>query len=572
MSTAGSLAVPRASTDTPAASRFMVRAGFAAILLLGVLLPLAIAGASGSLLIPHNDDFSYRDAALGLFQSGQINLTGWGVMTLVGQLLWVQPFLALTGGSESSFGVANAILAVVAVSAAFALARSVLPVGRALLATALLVAVPGFALTATSFMTDVPTLATELVCLLFGLRGLARSDQTRWRWLVASLVVGVVGFSVREFAVAAPAAVLAVGIASDWTNRRRYVLAGIALAGVCAAIWVWTAALPGQGEQRLAFLGPDRVPGLMQFGSTLALALAPAIAWRVIAAPIGRLRDVAIGVAVSVIVYHDAIAQFVSGDTPAMFVGNILDADGALGQAVLAGVRPALFDPTAWYVLNGVALVAVVAACGVLGGAAGQAIRSRPSPSAILTLASTPLGLLVVFVGVYGVGLMAYGSAAPLWDRYLYPLVVPLATILLSGERVRRALPAAAAVVTGLGGLALVASMTFVNSTAFDVARWRMAEDAVAFGVRPELLDGGLEWVGSHVSPPFLLYPVSLNAETWYVGSFPLLRPCAFVSSSPVDDAGFSLSASDLDAYQLDLFAGSTEPLYLYRSSAPGCG
>ena len=80
------------------------------------------------------------------------------------------------------------------------------------------------------------------------------------------------------------------------------------------------------------------------------------------------------------------------------------------------------------------ALIAVFVALAMLGVAVAVEgrrvlsaidLRRRPSP------VGSVLGLLVTFAVIYGVGLVAFGLAVSVFDRYLWPLVLPIAIVLL---------------------------------------------------------------------------------------------------------------------------------------------
>ena len=79
--------------------------------------------ASGAISAPRNDDFAYRRAAITLYETGRLVLTGWAVMTLVGQLVATLPFLWVSGGSAWAFAATGAIFAVAGIVASYSLAR-----------------------------------------------------------------------------------------------------------------------------------------------------------------------------------------------------------------------------------------------------------------------------------------------------------------------------------------------------------------------------------------------------------------------------------------------------------------
>jgi hypothetical protein len=573
-------------TSSPGATRNVIPRDplmIALLVAVGVGLPVLLGVVSGALTIPHNDDFNYRRVALGLYQTGQVQLTGWTVMSLIGQLVIVEPALWVSGGASWAFAAATAILAVVAIVAGYQLVRRVLPPPLAMFAALALLFFPGFLLNTTSFMTDVPALAGEMVCLAFGARALRRQGSARWRWLAASLGAGCFAFSIREFALAAPVAVLLAAAVEDSSRVWRYCLAGVVLLAACGAIHLVTANLPGQGSVTLladAPLSPFSVERVRRAGATLALVLTPALilaagTWR----RHWRIADAAVGMFAGLLVYGAEIIEMATTlRVPRMLVGNLLEPDGAPGGfGVLAGNRPLLFAPPFWDILNAAAFAAVVGAFAIVGSAIGSALRRADflDRERLGTWLGSPRGLLAIFALLYGAGLIAFGLVASMFDRYLWPLVVPVSALLLQQPLVPER-----AVIRRLGVSFATLSMTalaatslalLLNSDAFGVARWRMGELAVARGLARDTVDAGMEWVGYHATGTAEVGATPSATEMWYDAWWPSFRLCAIVSSSLLDVPGFRLEYADIDAYRLLLFDGPQEGLYLYRVANPGC-
>jgi hypothetical protein len=176
-------------------------------------------------------------------------------------------------------------------------------------------------------------------------------------------------------------------------------------------------------------------------------------------------------------------------------------------------------------------------------------------------------------------GLVLFGLRYPLFDRYLWPLIPPLATLLLyvpsdllvrslGDERGGHTLPLAIPA-TALGTmLAAMAFLYLVNSHAFDVARWRAGEALMRLGVPAEEIDAGYEWTGYHATSPASA-PTPGSAGTTYRDMWPSFRLCGLVSSAtePADDA----DPVGTMRYDLNLVAGPSEMLYLYRVTSPDC-
>jgi len=552
---------------------------------LGVGLPVVLGVLSGSILIPNNDDFNYRRVALGLYETGQIQLTGWTVMSLIGQLALIQPFLWVSSGATWAFGAMTAIVAVVGIGASYMLIRRVLPPFRSFIAVLVVLVFPGFLLNTTSFMTDVPAYAGEIVCIALGAAALQRQGTARWRWLIASLAVGWFAFSIREFALAAPVAVLVSAAASATDRRSRYLVAGVILLASCGAVYFVTSHLPGQGTAVLEPLSDTNVQRTLMGTTTLAFGLSPAL---VIGAvwwlPRVRLPETVIGAVAGVVLFWGSVLAVVSGSgIPTQLVGNLLVQEGAPGSGALAGGRPILFESPWWEAMNLLALVAAILGVAVLWGVVGLAIRRRAvaDRSSLTAGLGSVIGLLVLFVVIFAGGLVAFGLVASMFDRYVWPLALPLAALLMleprwAGEVPGRRWRVPISVSAGAAGLATVILMAsslvlLLNSDAFDAARWRVGEQAVKAGFAAETVDAGMEWVGYHATGTANIHAVARSGEMWYSAWWPSFHQCALVSASLLDIPGFRLETADLEAYRLLLFTGDEEPLYLYRVANPGC-
>jgi len=580
----------------------------AALLTIGVAIPVVLGTLSGAILIPHNDDPSMRRVAQGLFETGRLALNGWTSMTLVGQVALVQPFLWATSGGPWAFAAATATLAALGIGSSYLLARRLLSVRRAALAVLGVLVFPGFLLNTTSFMTDVPAWSASMICLALGATALDRSGARRWAWLAAALIVGCFAFSIRDFAIAGPAAVLIAGLAAEPASRRRYWLAAAAVLVVCAAIFVLSLELPGQFEPRLQGITPADVNGLAKGVATLALILSPAIVlaaaswWRR-----WHLIDWLIGGGVGLLVTSGSVATLArTGRWPQMLVGNLLELSGSLGPGALAGGRPVLFRPPAWDALNSLALVATIILFGLVGavlGAYARRLRRRLRAGDTRRAAFAPgisptVAMIATFAIVYGAAMGSWSLLVVMLDRYLWMLVLPIYILLLTrpdpgADPIDGALPAAApppaALSAGargrpslaglpgalsgllLAGLAATSAILLLNADAFESARWQIGDEAVARGFPAETVDAGLEWVAFHATGVATPYATAPPGWSRYDAWWPPFRLCAMASTAPLSEPGFELIATYPTAYRLLLFAGPKEPLYLYRVPGPGC-
>jgi hypothetical protein len=598
---------------------------------LGVALPLAVNAWAGALDVPYSDVFTFRRTALAFHDTGVLRLGGWSIMTFVGQLLAVQPVLALSGGASWAFPATAAAFTLLAIAAGYALARRFLSPARSTAAVLLVLVFPGVLLEAPTFMTDIPAMAMELLCLALAARALDPSGCgiARPRLFGLSLAAGIAAFSIREFGLAAPVAALVCATIAQGVRRRgdfrgraagRLGVAWAATLAACLGLYLVTSGLPGQAPAQLHVPGDADVLLARQAIATTALAVAPALAVAVgrWLASDGRrdswsLTGAAVGLVAATLLYAPELVAALEGRVPALLVGNVLSAAGSTGSGAGAGIRPVLFVPPTWRLLNLLALVAVEIGFAVTGATAAAALRRIRRGTDVAPMAvwlGGPSGLLLVFSALYLGGTLAFGVVASLYDRYLWPLILPLGILLLgfrgpdgmaeepapfspgspAAGATRRppaagtTAPPAAGAIRGLtipvaaavGSLILVAFAgaslaLLVNRAAYDVARWNAGEALVAAGYPAERVDVGYEWVGDHASEIVIPDRGPGAGERWYQLIVPDYRPCAVVSSSSLEDAALRQSSVDPAAYRLLLIAGPEVPLYVYRTDAQDC-
>jgi hypothetical protein len=226
-------------------------------------------------------------------------------------------------------------------------------------------------------------------------------------------------------------------------------------------------------------------------------------------------------------------------------------------------------------------VVAIIVGLGIATSALGERLR-RPDGRSFAGLAKSvgsPAGLLVVFVGAYAGGIAAYAVGSPLYDRYVWPLVLPLAVLLLRVGP--RPTPAWQLRVVRVGGwiaagatgivVAAVSTMLVLNGFAYDAAGWQMGQTAVALGFRPQQVDAGMAWVGWHATGTADLNRRPSNVENWYDAVWPSSAPCAMVSSGRLTIPGFNQLAVTPVTYREYLITGPEDTFYLYTVPSPGC-
>jgi hypothetical protein len=563
----------------------------AGILGLAVGLPVILGATSAALDIPHNDDFDYRQVAFGLWSTGTLEMRGFSVMSLIGQVLFVQPFLWLSGGAPWAFAAATGVLTVAGLASAYVLIRRVLGIGPTALALLAAVLVPGFLVNTTSFMTDLPAFASGFVCLALGAAAIGGGGTISWRLVIASLAVGCFGVSIRESTLAAPMAVIVVAAVADRRGPYRAIAAGIVLLAAAAAIHFMAAAIAGQGSARF-----DPGPGLQRLRlafQTLALCLSPALVvaiawWR----SRWRVVDILLGLVVGLAVAWPSLSALAkTGRLPAMLIGNLFTSIGPDGGGALGGGRPGLYPIEVWTGVQVAAFIATIFLPGVTFGIIGATIRQGGLTIArIRAWSRSPVSMLVAFALFTTLGLALYGWAYTMFDRYLWPLVLVGSALLLirpasvaeatdepapasevESPPARRLHPApwlAAALLVAMGGLSL---MHLLASNAFSAGRWAFGERALAIGIPAQHVDAGMEWVGYYATGDAKVFSGAPKGQMWYTGWWPSFRQCAVVTSSQITRPGYEIVFADPSAYHQYQFAGPPLPLFLYRVNGPSC-
>ena len=544
-----------------------------------LLVAWGVTAIAGLIDVPRTDDWGFAREAFSL-HDGHLRLINWGPMTKIGVLLWAQPFLWLFGDHHWALAVSTSVLVAAGLVAAYALARLRLGAPAAAGAVLVLLLFPGVVRDTASFMTDPAALAFQLITLALGAFALRAGGEPRFWLFVAALSSGLWAFSVRELAVAAPLAVIIAAVTLDagraW--RRRAAIAGSTFTLLAGAIWLWHSRLDGVETYRGHAQFSQFLQLVVSCAITVSLALAPALAlslprWWHVRHRVGRICGALAGA--GVVAARPLLARHL-GAHNWWLVGDYLQPDGINGEKMLIGYRPTVLNGAIWHVLIGAACVSTV----ICGALLGEWLMARTSserratgrsadPVARLvgwhvTLASLVLVVAAVWNGV-------------LFDRYTWPLIFSGGLLVMSRtasavvQPTTRLLASTQIVATATFVVALgTAALLTVNSAAFDRARWRAAEQAVAGGSHADEVDGGIEWDGMHSKEvnrdgtPTIVDPLI----AWWTHMTAMPRVCVVITASPVDSS-LGQQAGTFH-WRTWLFAGDAD-LHLYRVRAPGC-
>jgi 4-amino-4-deoxy-L-arabinose transferase-like glycosyltransferase len=551
----------------------------AVLSLLGVGIPLSLAAAAGAIGIPTVDDWVYMRGALSLLNTGTIDMPGHTAAS-VGQLLMVQPLLRMSGGDPWAFTAFGLVMTFIGILATYLLARRFIGTGSAAMVVLLVVAFPGFARLSGSFMTDIPAYAVAMLCLLLGTIWL--EGGRRWT-LLACLGLGLVATSVREFAIAAPAAVLVIGWARSLAKDRAWLAGASAVFALGVAGVLFAASLiPGHAVPqatgdlgRIFLVGPAIL--------TIAAVLLP-----VLALAIGRQTQtltpaqILAGVGIAGLAFVAPWGTWTGGG------GNFWTPFGLAGDGLLRGTRETVIGERAWAQSAQVAWTAAMLLAALAMNWAQRDLAGLNSISGARAkldrMARAPSGLLGTFVLINAGGLIAFAAVYGVWDRYLYPLVPAVAILILSWRpeafRFGRSVAFSHA---AFAWLAVSAFVIAANSFAYDAARWGEGEAAVALGYDARTIDAGYEWVGYHASGPGGQGGGG-RGQAWFEHLMWPAPVCAIVSNSPSDsvetlldkgldrlDRNYVLLRANRSAYRQYLFFGQAQPLYMYGALRAGC-
>ena len=481
-------------------------------LLLGIVslaLPLLVAHSYGALGIPRGDDWSYLETLFRFAHHGDLDGNSWVSMTLVGQLVVATPIVRIFGNSITAAQITVALAGFGGLLAAMNLGRSVVGTGRTAVVVISLASSPLWGPLTVSYMTDIPAFAATMAALAVARRAFA-PDRISQPLVAASLAVGVFAFSIRQYAIVA---VVMIGITAIWSSadpsdrRSRASLTGmlgVALL-VCAAMYIGWSQIP-----HLKTYVPELPNGhtisvtVIKGGGFFRLAgliLAPVV---VLANPVAIVRRAWRTSKVAVIVVASGLGVLLAALSVRVpgqqFVGNYVDANGALSSDALLGHRPDLFPAGVYPFLVLIAIAsALVISLSVIPPTAQLTARARRRDFAVNDRTVTCLTLTVGgYLSAYAFAML---TGVSVYDRYALP-VIPLVGILLlqsadgaGAEPTRQSALRRGGVAIALVGVAFVGLVFTIDSASFDGTRWKVAVAATHRGYARRQINGGFEWV-----------------------------------------------------------------------------
>jgi len=172
--------------------------------------------------VPLHDDWTYDWSVEHFLKTGKLQVLDWSIHYPFAQILWGALFCLPFGFSFSALRVSTVVLAWLGSLALYGTLREVgRPRAESLVASLVLIVNPVFYLLSFSFMTDVPFVSVSSIAFFFIVRGFYRRNAFDL-WLGCAF--GVVGFFVRQLAIAIPGAVLLYIMFEPSLRSRQYFL------------------------------------------------------------------------------------------------------------------------------------------------------------------------------------------------------------------------------------------------------------------------------------------------------------------------------------------------------------
>ena len=424
--------------------------------------------------VPLIDDWAFGRSALVFAESARIDYMNWASMPELGQWLWACPFVWLLGPSYLALRISAIVLSWLGLVAFYDLLRqqSMAP-NQAALATAALAFNPLFFLLQGTFMTDVPALSLSLIALALYGRALGGRAVCWGLGAVAALLA----VTTRQNSLAAPAAV-GVLLVRDPVRRRQLVgwIAVIVPIAAGLATHAWFQNRPDALRMIARLQPPD---------SMLLLPFVLVHSCGLVAVPVllGQKQRWSKGLTVAATLMLVMAAYWMLQEKYLPFDGLWPYLDGGVitpagpGGVLMQGEAAVVFSAPARGLLTLLGCIAgailLVRLCAMRGD-----VGLRHNVLFVFTLFQIPLVLIVV----------------DLYDRYLL-FFLPAASLLaaLTGriERCRYFVGVSAIVLEAAFSMAMMHDWLSWRS-----ASWALGSQAVASGVDPADIEGGLEWDG----------------------------------------------------------------------------
>jgi 4-amino-4-deoxy-L-arabinose transferase-like glycosyltransferase len=452
---------------------------------------LVMGSIPGSQDFPLGDDYAFAQGAIRFARGEGVHYGYHASIPLLGQWLWATPFLWV--GSEwphVALRISTVLLGGLGLCAFYdLLRRDGFDPGQAGFLTGVLAFNPLYFLLQGTFMSDVPALAFALIALALYRR--AMDTDSLWT-LIGAALAAILAVSTRQNAIAAPLAI-AVVVALRPDLRRRWSW-GVAIAlpiliGISIQAWftsrrdIWP--IQATLELNMTFLavwaivaqmvGLLLLPVLLQNAFAVSRSAPHAPRFTKLIFPIACLL-----VIVALVYWGTRLTKMqvmVPGDDFQPWFPYTMPMLGPYGPfSAVQGYGPLFLPVPARQLLT------------VVGIFAAAAVISRLLNAPLKRSYSSPIVLYSVIQG------LLFILAPRIYDRYF--LVLLPGVMAAIAERTEVSVARRRIGWLGLTAMAMFSIALMHDWLSWNEARWSLGRKAVANGIHPWEIEGGLEWNG----------------------------------------------------------------------------
>ena len=539
-----------------------VLAGFF-LLVIGVVIPLVLTSAFHTFSVPQNDDWAFRLIATHFFDTGHFRYNNWEAMILYGQVAWTWLFKLIFGFHQWIFAGSVAALASFGIISAYALTRRVVTRGWSFFLVFLMTTFIGVSYNVGNYMTDLPAFSLALVCIYLGAKCSESTGKLHWVYLSLSMFTGVWSFSIRQFAIAAPLAVLLALYCVDRSKKNQIIGVGIFLVALCFTLLEIANHTPGFVHAHFQLPTSAALIQELRMFETLSFMMSPAIfiaAWRIWphrwsnAVSFGTLAGASIGI---------YLLLFEGSN---FFAGDYFWQGGITSWLTLTGAWPNLFPNYLWNTFIIVGIVSTACLVGIMA----LKIRLR-GLTKFEEVSSTKLLLSLYCLGSIALVFLSGMFGEPQFERFLWPIAFTGSALLLMTKQVEingvsrsfKNVRIGAGLLTGM--LTLVSLTLTLNTLSIDSVVWKAGESLVSQGFKSNQIDAGFAWLGTHSGTIHAPDGNYRGGYMMYDSQFSGPKIKFVVSLSPMSIENLKLNSWIL--YQ-DFGMVATKFIYIYKATS----
>jgi len=462
------------------------------IIFLCVILPLIISNIIGSGNIPRVDDWVYSYSSLSFYSNHHFIFKGGSSAILVGQILYSQIFLKFLGPHMWALNLSTCVLSTAGLVGSYYIAKQYLSSSYAKICIFLLIMFPGFSWSTSTFMTDSPAFSASMVCIGVAIYSMKNKGMIKWLAVLFSLVIGTFAFSIRQFAIAAPLAVL-WAMFSKAKKSEKFLVALIALLeiAVCAYLYFWWLKFPQIYKHPVLFRPTQSIGSEILAFTTISFFLMPLLILYINKDLfMVRLRKINfVVVAVSICCY----AWYKTGG---VFLGDYFYRHG-LESSLITGIRPNIFPDVIWYLFCVCGILSSLIFLNRIHEASKRINLLHPAESLkFINFGVLETYLLLNFLILFFYRII-FGFEV---DRYFWGLLFALAIFVLRDvERNIKVSECKKYVFIFVMFIYSVLSILItINADEYSANVWNAGITLIKTGIHPEKIDAGYDWVGKY--------------------------------------------------------------------------